>query len=57
VIPADEIFTPGGRYRETMSYKGRKRQVREGDGAHLSIAGARIAADAVIAVLERLEIV
>jgi lysophospholipase L1-like esterase len=54
VIPADEIFTPGGRYRDTMEYGGRRRRVREADGAHLSLAGARIAADAVIASLETL---
>jgi hypothetical protein len=56
VIPADQIFTPGGRYRDTMEYRGRRRQVREADGAHLSLAGARIAADVVIAALQALKL-
>jgi hypothetical protein len=56
VIAADHIFTPGGRYRDTMRSRGRVRRVREQDGAHLSLAGARIAADAVIAALERLAV-
>jgi hypothetical protein len=53
VVPADDIFTPGGRYRDTMRYRGRVRRVREQDGGHLSLAGARIAADYVIAALQR----
>jgi lysophospholipase L1-like esterase len=52
VIPADEIFTPGGKYRAWMRYQGRRVHVREPDGIHLSIAGARIAAEYVIAALQ-----
>ena len=48
VLPTDEVFTPGMRWRESMSYKGRVIRVRESDGVHLSIAGARIAASMAI---------
>jgi hypothetical protein len=51
ILPADEIFTPGGEYRDTITYKGREVRVREQDGLHLSLAGARIAADYVLALL------
>ncbi len=57
LIPADEIFTPGRRYRETMTYRGRLRDVREDDGIHLSLPGARIAADHVIAALKRARLI
>lgn len=53
VIPADRIFTPGGRYRDTISYRGRTVDVRADDGIHLSLAGGGIAADYVIAALKR----
>jgi hypothetical protein len=54
VIGIDEIFTPGRRYRATMRHEGRTVRVREADGIHLSIPGARIAALSVIAALEKL---
>ena len=43
VVRLDELFTPNG-YRETIRYRGRDVRVREPDGVHLNIAGARIAA-------------
>ena len=45
VVPADDIFTPGGVYRP---------RVREPDGIHLSLAGSRIAARHVLAALRAL---
>src|SRR5207249_349653 len=48
VVRLDRLFTPLWRYTDTITYRGRRVRVREGDGLHLSIAGARIAADPVI---------
>lgn len=53
VIRADRIFTPGGRYRDTITYRGRTVDVRADDGIHLSLAGGGIAADYVIAALRQ----
>ena len=44
VIDLVEIFTPGGRYRSSI----RGRTVRQGDGVHLNVTGASIAAGAII---------
>jgi hypothetical protein len=44
VLRTDRIFTPGGRYRATMTVDGRRVRVREEDGIHLTIPGARIVA-------------
>ena len=51
VLPIDKVFTPGMRFRESMEYRGRTVDVRETDGIHLSVAGARIAAAMVIEAL------
>ena len=48
VLDMEELFTPGGRYRDAMTIDGRRRIVREGDGIHLNGAGAGLAADAVL---------
>ena len=50
VLRMDLLFTPNG-YRETIRDGGRSVAVREPDGVHLNIAGARIAAAAVAKVL------
>ena len=42
------VFTPGGRYRDSMTYRGRYVTVREPDGYHLSIAGDQIATSILI---------
>jgi hypothetical protein len=44
----EEIFTPGGDYRDAMEVDGRRQIVREPDGIHLNGRGAGIAADAVL---------
>ena len=51
VLPMDELFTPDMRYRESMEHRGKVVKVRETDGIHLSIPGARIAAAVVIDLL------
>ena len=47
VLQMDDLFTPGGRYRDAMDVAGSEEIVREGDGIHLNRTGAEIAADAV----------
>jgi hypothetical protein len=53
VLDMDELFTPGGRYRDAMEVDGRRQIVREPDGIHLNGQGAELAADAVMEAVER----
>jgi lysophospholipase L1-like esterase/antitoxin (DNA-binding transcriptional repressor) of toxin-antitoxin stability system len=53
VIDLVEVFTPGGRYRDSMPVNGRLRRVRQGDGVHLNTTGASIAANVIIRTLRR----
>jgi hypothetical protein len=48
VIDLVPVFTPGGRFRETITFRGRTVPARQEDGVHLSPAGASIAATLVI---------
>lgn len=48
VVDMTELFTPGGRYRESMEVDGEEELVREADGIHLNEAGAELAADRVL---------
>jgi hypothetical protein len=57
VVRLDEVFTPGGVYRESMVYHGRRRVVRESDGIHLSLDGAKIAADKISQALRAARVV
>jgi hypothetical protein len=43
------VFTPGGEYRQDMTYDGRTVDVREPDGYHLSLAGDAIARNILLA--------
>jgi lysophospholipase L1-like esterase len=47
VVEMQELFTPGGEYRESMAVDGEERLVRDADGIHLNEAGAELAADRV----------
>jgi hypothetical protein len=47
IVALNEFFTPHGRYRDVMRYRGRTVRVRQRDGVHLSPAGASIAAGLV----------
>ena len=49
VIELGRVFTPGGRFRQTVTYHGRTVSARQPDGVHLSTAGARIEASLIIA--------
>jgi lysophospholipase L1-like esterase len=48
VLQMDDLFTPGGRYRDAMTVAGRQEIVREGDGIHLNRTGADVAAGTVL---------
>jgi len=47
VLSMDSVFTPGGRFRNSMAVDGRETLVRDADGIHLSLQGAAIAAGLV----------
>ena len=49
VLDTVPVFTPGDKYRDAMSGK----IVRQADGIHLNDAGAKIAADQVVALIDR----
>ena len=51
IVRLDQVFTPGGRYREVMTYRGRRVRVRGDDGIHLTLRGSEIAAGKVYAAL------
>lgn len=57
IVRLDHVFTPGGVYRDVMTYRRRRVRVRESDGIHLSLPGAQIAADKVIAALRAARVV
>jgi uncharacterized protein len=53
VIDLVQTFTPGDSYRDSMRIDGRQTIVREPDGIHLNEAGASLAADIVLAAVNR----
>jgi lysophospholipase L1-like esterase len=53
VIDTVPIFTPGMRYRDSMSIDGQDKIVRESDGIHLNEAGSSLLADTVLAAVDR----
>jgi len=48
VIDIARVFTPGGRLREAITFRGRTINARQPDGVHLSTAGAAVAATPVV---------
>ena len=48
VIDLAKVFTPGGRFREHVRFRGKTVDARQRDGVHLSTAGAAIAATLLI---------
>ncbi|MBA3329136.1 MAG: DUF459 domain-containing protein [Solirubrobacterales bacterium] len=48
VLDLGRVFTPGGRFRQHIVFRGRRINARQGDGVHLSTAGASVAATLVI---------
>ncbi|MEA2401087.1 MAG: uncharacterized protein QOK00_1490 [Thermoleophilaceae bacterium] len=53
LIDLGQVFTPGGRYRSSMTIDGKRVRVRQDDGVHLNTAGAALAARLVIEAMER----
>jgi lysophospholipase L1-like esterase len=53
IVDLGEIFTPGGRYRDSIEVGGRTVRVRQGDGVHLNTTGASITANLVLRTLRR----
>jgi lysophospholipase L1-like esterase len=53
LIDLRRTFTPGGRFQRVIRYRGRDVVARQGDGVHLSTAGASIAASLIIRALRR----
>jgi len=51
LVDLAEVFTPGGRYRDSIEIGGKSVRVRQGDGVHLNTAGASIAASIVLRML------
>jgi lysophospholipase L1-like esterase len=45
LVDADAFFTPGGRYRDYMTYHGQGFVIHEADGIHLSTASDHVAAE------------
>lgn len=48
LVHLNKVFTPRGRYRRDIRYRGRRVRARQADGIHLSSAGASIAASIVV---------
>jgi len=47
------IFTPGGRYRDSMDVNGEEKIVRESDGIHLNQAGSSVLADRLLPLIDQ----
>jgi hypothetical protein len=47
VIDMRKVFTPHGRFQQRACYRGRCFDARQPDGIHLSLTGARVAADII----------
>jgi lysophospholipase L1-like esterase len=48
VIDLVPVFTPGGHFRQYVTFRGRTVNARQDDGIHLSVAGASIAATLLV---------
>ena len=53
IVDLVEVFTPGWRYRDSMTIGGRTVRVRQSDGVHLNTTGASLAATLVIRAMRR----
>jgi lysophospholipase L1-like esterase len=53
IIDLGRVFTPGGRFRQTLRRDGKAVDVRQADGVHLSPAGDAIAAGLVVSAMRR----
>jgi hypothetical protein len=53
LLDMGRVFTPSGRFQQTIRRSGRTVSVRQADGIHLNVAGARIAAQVVLGRMRR----
>lgn len=53
LVDAWDVFTPNGRFRWSMRWKGKRVVVRQRDGVHLNWTGARIAAALVTSAMRK----
>ena len=53
VIDTVPVFTPGNRYRDSMTINGQPTIVRESDGIHLNDAGSVLASKLVLAAVDQ----
>jgi hypothetical protein len=53
LLDMGRVFTPSGRFQQTIVRHGRRISVRQADGIHLNVAGARIAAQIVVRRMSR----
>jgi hypothetical protein len=51
LVDLGATFTPHGRFRQSIRWHGRRVSVRQGDGVHLNVTGASIAATLIIRAL------
>jgi hypothetical protein len=57
LLDMGRVFTPKGRFQQTIVYKGRRVSVRQGDGIHLNVSGAKIAAGVVYKAMVREKVI
>ena len=48
VVDLAGVLTPGGRFRQSVTFRGQTVDARQKDGIHLSYGGASVAATLVI---------
>jgi hypothetical protein len=53
LLDMGSVFTPSGRFQSTIVRGGHRISVRQADGIHLNVAGARIAAQVVVRHMRR----
>jgi hypothetical protein len=53
IVPLARRFTPGYRFRQSIRWGGRLVSVRQGDGIHLNVTGASIAATMIVRAMRR----
>jgi hypothetical protein len=57
LLDMGKVFTPKGRFQQTIVYKGKRVSVRQEDGIHLNLSGAKIAAGIVYKAMRRAKVI
>ena len=53
VVDTVPVLSPGYRFKRRIRYKGRRVVIRDDDGVHLTVGGARVARDLVVRAMRR----